>query len=753
MKKLWFSITGIGLLLLCLSGIVKAQTVSINLNTGHQIIRGFGGMNNPGWIDDLNSDQTDKAFGNAPGQIGLSILRMRISSKSDEFNLELPTAQRAKGHGALLMASPWSPPASLKSNNSTTGGYLLSQNYDAYADHLLGFANFMKNNSVPLDAISIQNEPDIKVNYESCDWSAKQMIDFLKTQGSKFDTLKVIAAESFQFRRPITDSILNDAGAEQHVDIIGGHIYGGGLSDYPLARTKGKEVWMTEHLTGSGSPSENTWSLALDMATEINNCMKANFNAYLWWYIRRFYSFIDEGGNITKKGYAMAQFSKFIRPGFVRVGSTVASAPNVDVTAYKSGDSMVIVVINRNNANVNLTFQIENNIADSLTKYTTSAAKNISNDGKIAVTSGSFNAVVDAYSITTFSSVSDNAGKFENSKPTANAGSDIEKTLESTGLKADVTLNGTQSYDTDGEIVNYSWSLDGKQIAWDSTAVLQFGPGEYPVILTVTDNDGARDTDTVHIKVMSQFQTNIWFEAECAQVGANWLVITDNLASNAKYVTVPAGRQSLAQASEDTKDHLVFTFSIIEEAQYILWGRANAPTWEDDSYWVKMNDGVWAVWNGIRDSGTGTGWHWDDVHDGSGTTMVYNLDSGMHTLLVCYREDGAGLDKLLLSNTGTVPSGIGETATNCQQTNVYEVDNGSTSLVVWPNPVKTEITVRWGDEIQTVVVIDITGRILIQEEYNTPSHSVQIPVSLNPGIYVVKVCNNKKSDLIMIMVE
>ncbi|MGD2034802.1 MAG: hypothetical protein PVF73_07090, partial [Bacteroidales bacterium] len=308
----------------------------------------------PGWIDDLITDLVDKAFGNDPGQMGFSLLRIRIPGDSSQFYREVPTALHAKDLGAKIIASPWSPPDSLKSNDNIVGGYLLPANYGAYADHLLGFCSYMQSEGAPLYAVSLQNEPDIEVDYESCDWTSQQMIDFLTEQGPKLDTLNIIVAESYNFDRTMTDPILNDAVAEPYVDIIGGHIYGGGLSQYPLAEGKGKEVWMTEHLTGSSAPEANTWALALDLGTEMNDCMKTGFNAYIWWYIRRFYGPVDDAGNITQKGYVMSQFSKFIRPASIRVDATVNSAPDVDATAYKTETTLVVVVINRNTSEANL---------------------------------------------------------------------------------------------------------------------------------------------------------------------------------------------------------------------------------------------------------------------------------------------------------------------------------------------------------------------------------------------------------------
>ena len=59
-----------------------AQAVSINPNTSYQTIRGFGGHNGAGWIADLTAAQIDAAFGTGTGQIGLSIMRMRIDPSS-----------------------------------------------------------------------------------------------------------------------------------------------------------------------------------------------------------------------------------------------------------------------------------------------------------------------------------------------------------------------------------------------------------------------------------------------------------------------------------------------------------------------------------------------------------------------------------------------------------------------------------------------------------------------------------------------
>jgi len=88
------------------------------------------------------------------------------------------------------------------------------------------------------------------------------MLKFMKENAPAVGT-KVMAPESFQFNRNLSDPILNDPVAAANLNIVAGHIYGGGLIAYPLAKQKGKEVWMTEYLInspGSGTNMDTSWT-------------------------------------------------------------------------------------------------------------------------------------------------------------------------------------------------------------------------------------------------------------------------------------------------------------------------------------------------------------------------------------------------------------------------------------------------------------------------------------------------------------
>ncbi|MFZ0454789.1 MAG: FlgD immunoglobulin-like domain containing protein, partial [Ignavibacteriaceae bacterium] len=394
--------------------LTSIPTATVDFDSLHQIIRGFGAANILPWRPDRTDAEIQTAFGTGDGQLGFSILRLMIQPDSNQWSMNLSTAKKAHDMGVLIFASPWNPPSSmLETVNSQN--HLRYDKYDAYASHLNSFNTYMVNNGVPLYGVSVQNEPDYG---DWTRWTAGEMLTFMKDNAQNIQT-RVIAPESFQFRRNMSDPILNDSAACANLDIVGGHIYGAGLASYPLAEEKGKEVWMTEHYTDS-QHSADTWPLALAVGTELQHVMEADMSAYVWWYIVRFYGPIGDGetntaypnenfarkGEVTKRGYIMSQFARFIRPGFHRVESSLyPPLTGIEITAYKDSSSSKIVIVATNTASTEvetvIKFQNGTNMT-TLISYTTSASKNCEQGNSFNVTDGHFNYTFEPSSITTF---------------------------------------------------------------------------------------------------------------------------------------------------------------------------------------------------------------------------------------------------------------------------------------------------------------------------------------------------------------
>lgn len=384
----------------------------VYLDSTEQIIRGFGGANTLIFRPDMTPAEVQTAFGNGSGQVGMTIMRLSIPPDSTQFSANAPSALAAQNLGAIIIATPWTPPAWMKTNDNISGGYLSTNEYAAYATHLNAFADTMAAYGVSLYGISVQNEPDANVGYQSCSWNATQFLNFMRYNAPAVG-VPVFMPESESFTHQLSDSTLNDSLAAAHTAFIGGHVYGATPSTYPLAFSKGKEQWMTEYLINSGSSTNLTsvdtgWTGAIQTAKSINDCMSANMSAYVWWYIVRYYGPIDDGadggvtGSVTKKGYVMSQYARFVRPGFYRVYSTLSSGQPVYVTAYKQGTKVIIVVVNMGSSSSSISFSLLNGTVNTFTPYVTSASKNCSSGDDIAVFGSNFTTTVDASSVTTF---------------------------------------------------------------------------------------------------------------------------------------------------------------------------------------------------------------------------------------------------------------------------------------------------------------------------------------------------------------
>ena len=375
-----------------------AATVLVNENK--QVIQGFGCATvfTPPNTTALTSEEFDRLFGTANGQIGLNILRIRIASDDAWRAIELNYAKAAIQRGAIILASPWSPPARMKTNNNIISGKLIPDSAAAYAKYLNDFALYMANNGAPLHAVSVQNEPDWDTNYESCVWTGAEMRDFLKNHGAAVTATKLMAPELVNNNQTYINTILADDAAVTNLDIFGTHIYGGGIIDNPQIRSKGKQIWMTEHLD-----TLSTYSSGITTAVEIHDCLtKANFNAYIWWYGKRFYGPIGQDGLVTRRGYIISHFARFIKPGAVRVGMSANSRLDVLLSAYKNGSKKVIVAINVGSYNVKQKITFDGATAASFVPYVTTSTKNVEQGTAVASANNSFEFTLPPNSVVTF---------------------------------------------------------------------------------------------------------------------------------------------------------------------------------------------------------------------------------------------------------------------------------------------------------------------------------------------------------------
>ena len=389
-----------------------ASLCTINTSKTYQTIRGFGGINLPEWVgSDMSSAQVQKAFGNGDDELGLTILRIYVSDDSNSWSRAVPTALAAQKLGATVFATPWNPPASMRNtvNGGVAGGkyQLRKDKWADYAKHLNSYVKFMESKGVNLYSVSVQNEPDYAADWTY--WSASDLASFIAQYGKQVTSgtkAKLMSPESFQYRKDIYNAILNNSAAYNNTDLFGTHFYGTQRSqmDFPALENSGKEIWMTEvYVPNSEANSNERWPEAIKVSENIHNgLVVGNLNAYVWWYIRRNYSPMNENGTISKRGYCMAQFSKFVRPGDVRVDATEQPATNVLVSAYKNNKNQVtIVAVNNSDDGYAQQFSVGKNISD-VDRWRTTSNENLAKTENLEYSGDSFWAQLPARSVSTF---------------------------------------------------------------------------------------------------------------------------------------------------------------------------------------------------------------------------------------------------------------------------------------------------------------------------------------------------------------
>jgi glucosylceramidase len=265
-----------------------------------------------------------------------------------------------------ILGSPWSPPKWMKSNNDTRGGSLKPEFYDAYALYFVKFIKGMAAEGIPIDAITVQNEPLHPGNNPSLLMLAEDQAEFIKRSlGPAFkkngiDT-KIIVYDHNADRPDYPLTIFNDPEASSYVDGSAFHLYGGKietLSDVHNAFPE-KNLYFTEQWVGA--PGDMAGDLLWHISTLVIGATRNWCRTVLEWNLaadpnndphtdrggcdRCLGAVTIDGNNITRNPayYIVAHAAKFVRPDAVRVESTVIDGlANV---AFKNSDGKMVLIV------------------------------------------------------------------------------------------------------------------------------------------------------------------------------------------------------------------------------------------------------------------------------------------------------------------------------------------------------------------------------------------------------------------------
>lgn len=266
-----------------------------------------------------------------------------------------------------ILGSPWTAPTWMKTNNSFKGGSLRPEYYNAYAQYFVKYVQAMQQEGIVIDAITIQNEPLHGGNVPSMVMQPAEQAAFIADHlGPAFRSAgiktKIIIYDHNADRPDYPLTVLNNAGARPYVDGTAFHLYGGPITALSQVHDAypDKHVYFTEQWVGGPGkfPSDLQWHVSTLIIGATRNWSRN----VLEWNLAAdpAYNPHTIGGCTTCLGaltidkdsvtrnvayYIIAHASKFVRPGAVRIASTVPAELNN--VAFKTSDGKkVLIVVN-----------------------------------------------------------------------------------------------------------------------------------------------------------------------------------------------------------------------------------------------------------------------------------------------------------------------------------------------------------------------------------------------------------------------
>lgn len=387
-------------------------TISVDENQKRQTMDGFGFTLTGGSARLLNSMSTssrtsilNELFSSGGEAIDVSYLRISIGSSDLDDRVfsynDLPVGQTDENLSGFsiapdmthlvpvlkeileikpdlkILATPWSAPAWMKTNESTIGGELRTEFHQTYANFFVRYIQAMQAQGITIDAMSIQNEPENPFNNPSMLMQASQQANFIKNNlGPAFAsagiTTKIIAFDHNPDNPGYPIEVLNDPEAKQFIDGSAFHLYEGQISNLSVVRDAhpDKNIYFTEQwVEAPGNLGEDLkWHTRELMVGAIRNWSKTvlQWNLAADPNVRPFTpggceaclgALTIDGNNVVRNSayYIIAQVSKFVPSGSVRIESDFNSnLPNV--AFLTPTDDVVVLVLN--NTDVETSFNI-----------------------------------------------------------------------------------------------------------------------------------------------------------------------------------------------------------------------------------------------------------------------------------------------------------------------------------------------------------------------------------------------------------
>ena len=377
----------------------SATTIEINPATAYQSMDGFGAAftDSSAWLVGTRMSAGSRTtlmtnlFSPSAG-IGLSMVRQPMGASDftangadytyddtccsvADFTVDhdraylIPVLQQARSINPQLkiMATPWSAPAWMKTNNSLNGGQLRADMHAAYADYFVKYVQAYGGAGLPIYAVTLQNEPHHEAGYPSMRMEPAEQAALVKNQlGPKFAAngigTKIIAWDHNWDEPQYPIDVLNDAAAKRYLAGSAFHCYAGDVGAQNTVHNAhpDRDLWFTECSGGewatdfganlkwnvqnliirtvrSWAKGVTLWNMALDQNHGPTNggCTDC----------RGVVTVHSDTGAVTYnvEYYVLGHAAKFVKPGAQRIDSS-SYAGDLESVAFRNPDGSIALI-------------------------------------------------------------------------------------------------------------------------------------------------------------------------------------------------------------------------------------------------------------------------------------------------------------------------------------------------------------------------------------------------------------------------
>ncbi|MCC8246260.1 glycoside hydrolase family 30 protein [Saccharothrix luteola] len=338
-------------------------------------------------------------------------------------------SKQALAYGVrTIYADAWSAPGYMKTNGSEVDGGTLcgmpgascaSGDWRrAYADYLVKYVQLNRDSGVPITHLGFVNEPELTTTYSSMIVNGAQAADFVKVLDSRLRAngldLEIVCCDAMGWRHgnDMVNTIARDGAAFSALDVAGRH----GYSSPPTTpfTQAAKPTWMTEW--ANFDPFTTAWDdgSAGSGFTWADRTMtaltSANVSAFLhWWGAANstanspLIRLNGDSFQTSSRLWALANYSRYIRPGATRVSATAADA-DVKVAAFRNADgSLAVVALNTTRSAVSVPVTLRGtDIGTQAVPHLTNGSNNTAAQTPVTINGGAFTSTIPARSLVTY---------------------------------------------------------------------------------------------------------------------------------------------------------------------------------------------------------------------------------------------------------------------------------------------------------------------------------------------------------------